>query len=147
MSGCTASWPACDGSFRLAFEQERVIVDVVTIKPRTMNVHRFIIGVIFTVIGVIFGLILIRINGRFAAIEVETWQQAAFTLMVAIAALQVAAGYCLIFGRTWFGKLNIFIAAFNLVIFPIGTLAGIYYFWFFLKSNFTLNRQPGRFSH
>ena len=111
-----------------------------------MNIHRLIIGGIFTVIGVIFGLILIRINGRFATVEVETWQQAAFTLMVAIAALQLAAGYCLIFGKSWFGKLNIFIAAFNLVIFPIGTLAGLYYFWFFLKSNFTLNRYPRQIS-
>ena len=106
-----------------------------------MNIHRLIIGIIFTIIGVIFGIILMRINGRFATIEVETWQQAAFTLMAAIAALQLVVGYCLIFGKTWFGKLSIFIAAFNLVIFPIGTLAGIYYFWFFLKSHFTLRKQ------
>lgn len=107
-----------------------------------MNIHRIIIGVIFTLIGVVFGLILIRINARFATVEVETWQQMAFTLMAAIAALQLVVGYCLIFGRSWFGKLSIFIAAFNLLIFPLGTFAGIYYFWFFLKSNFTLNRQP-----
>ena len=112
-----------------------------------MNIHRRIIGVIFTVIGVIFSLILLRINGRFATVEVETWQQAAFTLMVIIAALQLVVGYSLLFGRTWFGKLSIFIAAFNLVIFPIGTLAGIYYFWFFLKSNFTLNRQHRQLSN
>lgn len=112
-----------------------------------MNIHRLIIGIIFTVIGVVFGLILIRINGKFASIEVETWQQAAFTLMAAIAVLQLMAGYCLMFGRSWFGRLNIFIAAFNLVIFPIGTLAGLYYFWFYLKSNFTLNRQSRHLSH
>ena len=112
-----------------------------------MNIHRLIIGGIFTVIGVIFGLILVRINDRFATVEVETWQQFAFTLMAAIALLQLAAGYCLVFGRAWFGRLNIFIAAFNLVIFPIGTLAGLYYFWFYLKSNFTLNRQPRHLSH
>ena len=106
-----------------------------------MNIHRRIIGVTFTVIGVIFGIILLRINGRFATVDVETWQQAAFTLMAAIAVLQLFVGYCLLFGRNWFGKLNIFIAAFNLVIFPVGTLAGIYYFWFFLKSNFTLHKQ------
>jgi len=111
-----------------------------------MNIHRRIIGVIFTVIGVIYGLILIRINSRFAMIEVETWQQAAFTLMVAIAMLQLFVGYCLLFGKSWFSKFTIFIAAFNLVIFPFGTLAGIYYFWFFLKSNFTLNNQPRHLS-
>ena len=112
-----------------------------------MNIHRLIIGVIFSVIGVIFCIILIRINGRFAAVEVETWQRAVFTLMVVIAALQLVVGYCLIFGRSGFDKLSIFIAAFNLVIFPIGTIAGIYYFWYFLKSNFTLNRQPRNISH
>ena len=111
-----------------------------------MDIHKLIIGVIFTVIGVIFGIILIDIYGRFATVDVSAWQQGIFTLMVAIAALQLVAGYRIIFDRTWSGRLNIFIAAFNLVIFPVGTFAGVYYFWYYLKSNFTLRRYPPHYS-
>lgn len=111
-----------------------------------MDIHKLIIGVTFTVIGVVFGIILIDIYGRFASVAVTTTQQAVFTLMVAIAALQLVAGYRIIFGSAWSGRLNVFIAAFNLVIFPIGTCAGVYYFWYYLRSNFTLHRPPRHYS-
>lgn len=111
-----------------------------------MDIHKFIIGAIFTIIGVVFGIILIDIYGRFATVDVTAWQQAIFTLMVVIAALQLLAGYRIIFDRAWSGSLNVFIAAFNLVIFPIGTIAGVYYFWYYLKSNFTLRRYPRHYS-
>ena len=111
-----------------------------------MDMHKFIIGIIFTVIGVIFGIILLDINARFATVDVSTTQQAVFPLMVAIAALQLVAGYRIIFDRSWCSRLNVFIAAFNLVIFPFGTFAGVYYFWYYLKSNFTQHRYHRHYS-
>ena len=100
------------------------------------DIHRKVIGSILLLIGIIFCLILVRIYGRFSNVEVDTWQQVIFTIMVAIAMLQVATSICILFNRPWPVKICIFIAAFNLVIFPIGTFAGIYYFWYFLKSSY-----------
>ena len=63
----------------------------------------------------------------------QVWQQAVYTIMVAMAILQLGTGLSLMFDRTWPIKLNIFVASFNLVIFPVGTIAGVYYFWYLMK--------------
>lgn len=97
------------------------------------DIHKPIIGTIFFAIGMVFCLILFRIYDRFSDIEVETWQQMIFTIMTAIAIMQLATAYCIIFSKPWPDRILIFIAAFNLVIFPIGTVAGIYYFWYYFK--------------
>ena len=104
-----------------------------------MRVHRIIIGCLLTGIGLVFFLILARIYNRFSVIEVSAWQQLTYTVMVAIAALQMATGSCLILNKAWSSRISIFIAAFNLVIFPVGTLAGIYYFWYLLKTGRSKN--------
>ena len=98
-----------------------------------MHIHRTIIGSIFLSISSVFCLILVRIYDRFSVIEVGAWQQVIFTIMVAIAAMQLISSSCLILNKAWPSKIYIFIAAFNLVIFPVGTVAGVYYFWYFLK--------------
>lgn len=98
-----------------------------------MRRHRLIIGTILSFIGVVFVLILIRIYARYDGVTVEIWQQTVYTLMVALALLQLTSGLTLMFDRPCPQKLHIFVAAFNLVIFPIGTFAGTYYFWYLLR--------------
>ena len=100
-----------------------------------MNRHKLITGTILSFIGVVFVLILIRIYGRFDGVSVETWQQCVYTLMVAMAILQLTSGLTLMFDRPWPEKLHIFVATFNLVIFPIGTFAGAYYFWYLMHKS------------
>jgi hypothetical protein len=112
-----------------------------------MDRHRLIIGTILTFIGVIFVLILIRIYGRFDSVEVRLWQQAVYTIMTGMAILQMGTGLSLMLNRPWPIKLNIFVAAFNLVVFPIGTFAGAYYFWYMYKVYNTQRQQrmtPGQ---
>lgn len=109
--------------------------------PGLVSMHRLIIGFIFFLIGTIFCLILVKIYGRFSTVEVETWQQAVFTVMVVIAFLQLVTGYCIFFDKDWPVKISIFIAAFDLVIFPLGTFAGIYYFWYYMKEKLPAGKK------
>jgi hypothetical protein len=93
-----------------------------------MNLHQRIIGIFWLLIGL--GIAVISMYAVTKAPQVSVQLLISVT---AISSIYIIAGYSLLAGFRWSAKLCLPFAVLTLFGFPIGTVFGAYYLWYFYK--------------
>lgn len=94
-----------------------------------MNIHKRIIGICWLVFG---ALIVSVVLLNFASISTKV-----FALGMLVSLVYLAAGLALLANRRM-SPLYLACAALSLFTFPIGTVVGVYYLWYY----FAIERTP-----
>jgi len=98
-----------------------------------MSNHERVLGVGFLLLGLLAMVLLLftllSLPGPLPAGE----QWFGLALAVLISALEILAGYALLTRKGWSSRVCLPVAVLALLSFPIGTLVGGYYLWYYFK--------------
>jgi hypothetical protein len=99
------------------------------------NKHKFIIGIVWLVVGVAVFLIPIMsiasVYFRGEAVHAYQAFYYVFSIRSFVAILHISAGYFLLKNRTWAHRLCLPISVLSLLSIPVGTALGAYYLWYY----------------
>ncbi|GLQ30742.1 hypothetical protein GCM10007876_12210 [Litoribrevibacter albus] len=94
----------------------------------TLDDHRKILGALFITFGVIKFLAAI-----YFSVVSDDMTGSDFMYILAGSILYGVAGYSMIYTTPWSFKLCIPLSAVSLIFIPLGTVLGLYYFWFYIR--------------
>jgi len=98
-----------------------------------MSKHERVLGVGFLLLGLLAMVLLLFTLLSLPDPKVLREEWFGFVLAVAICALEILAGYALLSAKRWSARICLPVAVLALLSFPIGTLIGGYYLWYYFK--------------